>query len=87
MSKVSTMSQLLEMIERGEDIPFALRNSANHYGINIEQLKEILRDVNEKEAKHINSESSETGVSDPEDDWLCYPEAYTGCVCLPAKDD
>ena len=59
MSKASTMSQLLEMIERGEDIPFSLRNSANHYGINIEQLKEILKDVNEKdrEANYINSES------------------------------
>lgn len=79
MSKISTMSRIIDMLSRGEDIPFALRNSANHYGINIDQLKELLRDVNEKSEgrKYINSESGETGVSDTEEDWFKYPEAYS----------
>ena len=58
MSKVRIMSTIMDMLSRGKDIPFALRNSANYYGINIEQVKELLRDVNQKdrEANYINSE-------------------------------
>lgn len=58
MSKVNVMSKIIDLLSKGEDIPFALRNSANHYGINIEQVKELLIDVNKKdrEANYINSE-------------------------------
>jgi hypothetical protein len=75
--KADITSQLLECIEDERDIPYDLEHAASTYGINIEQLKEIIKDVNEKEPKFINSESSETGVPYSEDDYFNYPEAYT----------
>ena len=77
MSKVSIMSQILGVLSKREDVSFALRNAANSYGINIEQLKELLKDVDEKTSKFADSESSETGVPDSTEDWFQYPEAYS----------
>ena len=75
MSKIRTMSKVMDMLSRGEDIPFALRNAANSYGINIELLKELIKDVN-KNSKYIDSESWETGIYGSKEDWIDYPEAY-----------
>ena len=75
--KAEIASQILECIEDDRDIPYALERAATTYGINIEQLKEILKDVDEKTAKFADSESSETGVPDSTEDWFRYPEAYS----------
>ena len=74
--KAEITSELLRRIEDDKDIPYALERLATTHCINIEQLKEIIKDVNEKEHKFINSESWETG-DDEDDDWMRYPEAYT----------
>jgi hypothetical protein len=73
--KSRTIYRCIKLIEDGEEIPYALRNLANKHGINIEQLKEVLQDVNEKEGEYINSESGED--REYSDGWFRYPEAYT----------
>lgn len=70
------ISKLISALDEGEEISFALRNEANHYGINIEQVREVIRDINEKEAKYINSESSKDDYYN-EEEWLKYPKAHT----------
>lgn len=54
-----TMWELMKCINDGIEIPYTLERAATNAGINIEQVKEILRDVNQKdrEANYINSES------------------------------
>ena len=74
--KADITSKVLRCIEDNKGIPYALERLATTHGINIEQIKEIIKDVNEKENKFINSESWETG-DDEDDDWMRYPEAYT----------
>lgn len=75
--KSRTLYRCIKLIDDGQEIPFALRNLANQYGINLEHLKEVVADVNKEEPKFINSESSETGVPYSEDEYFNYPEAYT----------
>jgi len=75
--KAEIVSQILECFEEDRGIPYALERAATTYGINIEQIKEIIKDVNEKEPKFINSESSEAGEHETDDDWFRYPEAYS----------
>ena len=74
--KAEIASKILVCIEDDQDIPYALERLATTHGINIEQIKEIIKDVNEKEHKFINSESWETRA-DEDYDWMRYPEAYT----------
>lgn len=68
---------LMKLIEDGEEIPYPLERRASILKINIERLKEVMKDVDEKAAELADSESGETGVFDPEDDWFGYPEAYS----------
>ena len=57
MCKTMIIQDLLKYIDRGLDIPYALERAASSHGINIQLLKEICEDVNEKESEYINSES------------------------------
>lgn len=69
--------KLMTLIEDGEEIPYALERQASSLKINIQRLREVMKDVDEKTAKLAASESSETRVHDPEEDWFDYPEAYS----------
>ena len=75
--QVEILWELMKLIERGEEITYALERHASILNINIERLREVMKDVDEKAAELSDSESGETGVFDPEDDWFGYPEAYS----------
>ena len=47
----------IKCIAEGKSIPFALRNLANEYGINIKLLEETLKDV-EEQVNRTKQESS-----------------------------
>ena len=66
-----TMWALMKCINNGWEIPYALERAASNCGINIEHLREVIEDVNKKEPKFINSESSETGLPEHiRTDWI-----------------
>ena len=54
-----TMWALMKCLNNGWEIPYALERAATNAGINIEHLREVIEDVNQKdrEANYINSES------------------------------
>lgn len=62
--QVNLTQRILGILERGEDIPFAVRNAANQLKINIELLKEIVKDVQVKheERTFITEESNEADL-------------------------
>lgn len=57
MSKVKIMQELMSLIEKGEEVPFSLRQAARHNDINVDQLYNIMGDV------HARREDEE------DDDW------------------
>ena len=57
----------IRCLEAGKSIPFALRNLANQYGINIKLLEETLKDVEEQAIK--TKQESSTDWSRRYDEW------------------
>lgn len=63
------LREVLDCLEGGKKIPFALERAASHYGININQVREVLEDMNAKTSEQ--AESWITGES-----WSYWPERY-----------
>lgn len=75
--QVEILWELMKLIESDSEIPYALERRASSLNINIERLREVIKDIDEKIEKFSTTESWETGVSDSEeyDGWYSDPHS------------
>jgi hypothetical protein len=75
VSKTSIVADILEHLQNGTDIPFALARVASHEGINIDEVKQLMEDVDEKTSEiHGGFTGKSWEAEDEEASW----ESYSG---------